>query len=85
MYFDHEQAAYENKCRDKYNEFVEKLRTSKNEDDEMLYRHIMKLERNSAEMKEKISDFHKFFEMLQRLLPRQSSIHDVIRWFAVKN
>lgn len=77
-YYDHAQAAYNNKCRDKYNEFMEKLRTSKNEDDEMLYRHIMKIEINGANANGKVKKYQEFFKMLGELIPKQSSIHDVL-------
>ena len=77
-YFDHAQAAYDNKCRDKYNEFIEKLRTSKNEDDEMLFKHILMLEAKAVKNNAKLIKYQNFFQTLQELIPRQSSIHDVI-------
>jgi superoxide dismutase len=77
-YFDHAQAAYDNKCEEKYNEFKEKLRTSKNEDDEMLYKHIQKLEIRAAKNKGKVKKYEEFFQTLVELLPRQPSIHDVL-------
>jgi hypothetical protein len=39
---------------------------------------MLVLERELREAEEKIEDFHKFFEMLQRMLPKQHSVHDVI-------
>jgi len=77
-YFDHAKAAYDNKCEEKYNEFKEKLRTSKSEDDEMLLKHIQKLEIRAANAKGKLKKYEEFFQTLQSLLPRQSSIHDII-------
>lgn len=78
MYFDHAKAAYDNKCKEEYEKLKENLRKSKNEDDEMLWKHIMKLEFEAERMKKEIEEYRKFFETLQKLLPRQSSIHDVI-------
>lgn len=77
-YFDHAKAAYDNKCEEKYEEFKEKLRTSKNEDDEMLWNHLTKLEIKAAKNKGKIKKYEEFFQTLVELLPRQPSIHDVI-------
>jgi predicted nuclease with TOPRIM domain len=79
MYFDHAQAAYENKCKEKYEELKEKLRKSKDENDEMIWKHIMTLEYQAEQSKKKLNSYQEFFTMLQQLLPRQSSIHDVIR------
>ena len=78
MYYNPAQVAHDNKCRDKYNEFMEKLRTSKKEDDEMLYEHILKLERESLMAKKELEEHRKFFEALQKLLPKQSSIYDIL-------
>jgi hypothetical protein len=78
MYFDHAAAAYENRCKDEYEKLKENLKKSKNEDDEMLLRHIMKLEYESEHRRLRIVEYENFFNILQKLLPRQSSIHDVI-------
>ena len=77
-YFDHAQAAYENRCKEEYEKLKESLRKSTNEDDEMLATHINKLEFESRKAKDKVERYEEFFKMLQSLLPRQSSIHDVI-------
>lgn len=78
MYYDHAQAAYDNKCKEEYEKLKENLNKSKNEDDELLLRHILKLEANAVKANAKIIKYQNFFQMLQELLPRQSSIHDVI-------
>jgi len=77
-YYDHGAAMYDKKCEEKFNEFKEKLRTSKNEDDEMLWKHIFKLEHEADKNKKKVKKYQEFFLMLGELLPRQSSIHDVL-------
>lgn len=77
-YFDHEKAAYENKCKEKYEELKENLKNSKNEDDKNLLRHILKLEFEAERSKKTIVEYRNFFQTLQQLLPRQSSIRDVI-------
>ena len=77
-YFDHGKAAYDNKCKERYEQFKEMLRTSKNEDDEMLWKHIFMLEHEAEKNKKKVKKYQEFFLMLGELLPRQSSIHDVI-------
>jgi hypothetical protein len=77
-YFDHAAAAYDNKCKEEYEKLKENLRKSKNEEDEMLFKHIQKLEIQAANNRGKLKKYEKFFEMLGELLPRQSSIHDVI-------
>jgi hypothetical protein len=77
-YYDHEKAAFENKCKEEYEKLKENLRKSKNEDDEMLLRHIMKLEYESEGRRLKNVEYENFFKILQKLLPKQSSIHDVI-------
>ena len=77
-YYDLTQAAYENKCKEKYEEFKEKLRISKNDDDEMLWKHIFMLEHKAEKSKKKLEKYEKFFSLLGELLPRQSSIHDVL-------
>ena len=79
MYYDHAKAAYENKCKEEYEELKENLRKSKNESDEMLLEHIMTLEHKAEKSKKTIEEYKNFFQMLQSLLPRQSSIHDVLR------
>ena len=79
MYYDHAQAAYEKKCKEEYEKLKENLKNSKNESDEMLLEHISKLEIQSETRKFKNEEYENFFKILQRLLPRQSSIHDVIR------
>lgn len=76
--FDWEQAAYDNKSKEEYEKLKENLRKSKNKEDEMLWKHIWMLEHESEKRKKKIEEYEKFFETLQKLLPRQSSIHDVL-------
>ena len=78
MYFDHAQAAYENNCKEKYEELKEKLRKSKDENDEMIWKHMMTLEYEAEKNKKNVETYKNFFQTLQSLLPRQSSIHDVI-------
>ena len=77
-YFDHAQAAYENKCKEKYEELKENLRKSKDENDEMVWKQMMKIEYEAEKSKKKVKKYEEFFEMLQKLIPKQSSIHDVI-------
>jgi len=77
-YFDHAKAAYDKKCEEEYEKLKENLRKSKNENDEMLLKHIQKLEIRAANAKGKLKKYENFFELLGELLPRQSSIHDVI-------
>ena len=78
-YYDHAKAAYEMKCKEEYETLKENLRKSKNKEDKMLLEHISKLEIQSETRKFKNEEYENFFKILQRLLPRQSSIHDVIR------
>ena len=78
-YFDHAKAAYDNKCKEEYEKLKENLRKSKNEEDEMLWKHIMMLEYEAEKNKKSIEVYRNFFQTLQSLLPRQSSIHDVLR------
>lgn len=78
MYFDHAQAAYDNSCKEEYEKLKENLRKSKNESDEMIWKHMMTLEHEAEKNKKKVEAFQNFFNTLQKLLPRQSSIHDVI-------
>jgi flagellar biosynthesis chaperone FliJ len=77
-YYDHGAAMYDKKCEEKYEEFKEKLRASKSEDDEMLYRHIIRLEGKATNRNAKLIKYQNFFQTLQELLPKQSSIHDVL-------
>jgi len=77
-YFDHAAAAYENRCKDEYGKLKENLKKSKNEDDEMLLRYIMKLEYESEHRRLRNVEYENFFKILQKLLPKQSSVHDVI-------
>ena len=78
MYYDHAQAAYNNKCKEKYEEFKKELKESEHENDEMILKHIRRLESEAEESKKTIEKYRKFFQMLQELIPRQSSIHDVL-------
>jgi hypothetical protein len=78
MYFDHAQAAYDNKCKELYEKLKESLRKSKNESDEMIWKHIMTLEHEAEKNKKTVETYRTFFQTLQSLLPRQSSVHDVI-------
>jgi hypothetical protein len=77
-YYDHGAAMYDKKCEEEYEKLKENLRKSKNEEDEMLLKHIQKLEIKAANAKGKVKKYEEFFETLQKLLPRQSSIHDVL-------
>jgi hypothetical protein len=77
-YFDHAKAAYDNKCEEEYEKLKENLRLSKNENDEMLLKHIQRLEIRAANNRGKLKKYQEFFQVLGELLPRQSSIHDVI-------
>jgi ribosomal protein L18E len=78
MYFDHEKAAYENKCKEEYEKLKENLRKSKNESDEMIWKHIMTLEHEAEKNKKSVEVYRNFFQTLQSLLPRQSTIYDRI-------
>jgi hypothetical protein len=77
-YFDHAKAAYDNKCKEEYEKLKENLRKSKNEEDEMLLKHIQKLEIQAANARGRLKKYDEFFQTLVELLPHQSSVHDVI-------
>jgi len=78
-FYDHAKAADDKKSKEKYEELKENLRKSKNEDDEMIWRHILKLEHKAETAKKELEEYRKFFEQLQKLTPRRPSIHDILR------
>lgn len=78
MYYDHAQAAFDNKCQEQYENLKEKLKNSEVEEDRMIYEHILRLEHKAEKSKKTIEEYQTFFQMLQRLLPHKPSIHDII-------
>jgi hypothetical protein len=69
-------------CADKYNELKKHI-TSKDEGGKLnewflAYEHIIDLEYRLEQQKKQIEEYQSFFSLMQKLLPRVPSIHDVI-------
>lgn len=77
-YYDHAEAAYKKQCKEKYEEFKENLRKSEDENDEMIWKHIIRQESEAKVAKERIDVYEKFFKTLRFLLPKEYSSHDIL-------
>lgn len=77
-YYDHAQGAYNNECKERYEQLKEMLRKSNNTDDEKVRIHLLKLEHESDKMKKELEVYRLFFEQLGKLIPKPHSIHDTI-------
>lgn len=42
------------------------------------YRHLLEMEHKIEEQQKQLKMYHEFFQSLSMLIPRQSSIHDII-------
>lgn len=81
-YYDHGEALRIKERAEKYEE-LKKFISSKDENGKinewvLAHNHIVSLEQEMEEQKKQIEEYEKFFSMMQSLLPRQYSIHDVI-------
>ena len=81
-YYDRAAAMRKKECADKYAE-LKKYITSKDESGKLnewflAHEHIVDLENQLEQQKNQIEEYQSFFSLLGKLLPRISSIHDVI-------
>jgi chromosome segregation ATPase len=81
-YYDHGAAMRKKACADKYAE-LKKYIISKDESGKLnewflAHEHIVDLENQLEKYKKQIEEFQSFFSLMRKLLPRVSSIHDVI-------
>jgi hypothetical protein len=81
-YYDHVAAMKKKECVDKYTE-LKKYITSKDENGKLnewflAHEHIVDLENKLEEQEKQIEEYRSFFSLMQKLLPRVPSIHDVI-------
>ena len=81
-YYDHGTAMRKKKCADKYDDLKKHI-TSKDESGKLnewflAHEHIVDLENQLEEKKRQIEEYRSFFSLMRKLLPRVSSIHDVI-------
>ena len=82
-YYNHGVAMRKKECADKYAELKKHI-TSKDESGKLnewflAHEHIVDLESKLKQQEKQIEEYRSFFSLLRRLLPRVSSIHDVIR------
>lgn len=83
MYYDHAEAARKEAAKKKYEELKNHIHSIDKDTDKVnvwfdAYRHMIGMESEIREQAEKIEKYEKFFGMLSTLLPKKSSIHDVI-------
>ena len=81
-YFDHEAAERRRICAEKFEELKKHI-VSQDENGKfneyfLAHEHIYYLENRLKEQEEQIREYRSFFSLLSKLLPRQSSIYDVI-------
>ena len=81
-YYDHGAAIRKKECADKYDELKKHI-TSKDESGKMnewflAHEHIVYLESKLQQQEKQIEEYRSFFSLMRKLLPRVSSIHDVI-------
>lgn len=81
-YYDSEAAMRKKKCNDKYVELKKHI-TSKDENGKLnewflAHEHIVTLESKLQQQEKQIEEYRSFFSLMQKLLPRVSSIHDII-------
>jgi len=81
-YFDKVAYNHEVMCKETYEKLKEKLqeRDSDGNVHELFYaiEHLRDMEKRLADLERKNKEYQEFFRQLQNLMPRQSSIHDVI-------
>lgn len=81
-YYDHGAAMRKKECADKYDELKKHI-TSKDESGKLnewflAHEHILDLESKLQQQETQIEEYRSFFSLMRKLLPRESSIHDVI-------
>ena len=81
-YYDHGAAIRKKECADKYAELKKHI-TSKDDNGKLnewflAHEHIVDLEIQLEKQKKQIKEYQNFFSLMRKLLPRVSSIHDVI-------
>jgi chromosome segregation ATPase len=81
-YYDHGAAMRKKECADKYAE-LKKYITSKDKSGKLnewflAHEHIVDLESKLQEQEKQIEEYRSFFSLMRKLLPRVTSILDVI-------
>jgi chromosome segregation ATPase len=81
-YYDHGAAMRKKECADKYAELKKHI-TSKDENGKLnewflAHEHIVDLESKLQQQEKQIEEYRSFFSLMRKLLPRVSSINDVI-------
>lgn len=81
-YYDHGAVMRKKECAEKYVELKKHI-TSKDENGKLsewflAHEHIVDLEHQLEQQKKQIEEYQNFFSLMRKLLPRVSSIHDVI-------
>jgi hypothetical protein len=81
-YYDHGAAMRKKECADKYAELKKHI-ISKDENGKLnewflAHEHIVYLENKLQQQEKQIEEYRSFFSLMRNLLPRESSIHDVI-------
>jgi hypothetical protein len=82
-YYDHGEANRKKACAENFEELKKSIssldKDNKLSEWHLAYQHIVDMENNIKEYKKKIKEYNDFFSSLGKLLPKKSSIHDIIR------
>ncbi len=81
-YYDQEVSMRQKECADKYAELKKHI-TSKDENGKLnewvlAHEHMVDLESKLEQQEKQINEYTNFFSLMQKLLPKVSSIHDVV-------
>jgi len=76
-YLDHSETAFDKRCKEKYEELKISLKDNENSFHNALH-HIRDMEEELKTQEKQIAEYRKFFNLLQKLLPKQFSSHDII-------
>jgi hypothetical protein len=81
-YYDHGAAMRKKECADKYAELKKHIASKDNNGKLnewfLAHEHIVDLEYQLEQQKMQLEEYHSFFSLLRKLLPRVSSIHNVL-------
>jgi hypothetical protein len=85
-FYDHAAEAHRQRCQDKYEELkkfitsIEEKGKNKGKVSEwfLAHEHVMQMEHTINKQQKRLEEYGSFFSSLSALLPRKSSIHDII-------
>ena len=76
-YYDHMKAGHNQKCLESFEKLKDSIKDIRSEHYHA-HEHIISMEQKLQQQKEKIEEYQQFFSMMNRLMPKQRSVNDVI-------